>query len=172
MDILSKRSLVVLAICAMHGSYEAAVAGEMEPVGQAKLLALSDATAIMPEVMASIIGLLAAFTWWWVTIGDLKTLRRADLHTYPSVPMLWPVPAALAIFIGTVAWIGTYQFEQLRSLDGYPRPVKVQIIAIDSSRALDLAQIAGSPSAQTMKSGAWTVASVDARTVRGSKSIE
>jgi hypothetical protein len=123
----------LLLICALQASREAAADGT-EPVGRAMLFALSDATAIMPEVIASLVGLLMAFVWWWMKVGDPKALRRADLQPHRSAPMLWPVPVALAIFLVSFAWIGSHQVEQSRSYDNPPRSQNAQIIALVSAR--------------------------------------
>jgi len=129
---VAKRSLLLMPVCGGLASCEAGTVDAIEPFGQAKLLVLSDATALMPSVMLSTFILLLVFGWWWLQVGNRHSIDRSVHSYHEREPALWPIPLVLALFLGNIAWVGIQQLQHLRSLGAHQRPIQVEVTALDS----------------------------------------
>lgn len=92
---------------------------------------LLNSTVIMLAVVVPVILMAVAFSWWFRT-GNTSAKRRLDwTYSGPMEVLVWGVPAAVIMFLGGIAWIGSHDLDPGKPIESANAPLEVQVVSLD-----------------------------------------
>jgi cytochrome o ubiquinol oxidase subunit 2 len=101
------------------------------PIGDAELLILYDATAIMLGVVVPVILLTIGFAWWF-RASNSRARYLPDWEYSGRIEMIvWSIPALVIIVLGGIAWIGSHELDPPRPIESAVAPLDVQVVSLD-----------------------------------------
>ncbi len=117
-----------LLLCGCHG-------GVLDPkgvIGQANRTLLIDSLAIMLAIVIPTIVATFAFAWWY-RASNKKARYLPDWEFSGSIELVvWAIPLMTILLLGGVTWIGSYQLDPAKPIEGKGGPaLDVQVVSLD-----------------------------------------
>ncbi len=101
------------------------------PIGQAELVILFDALAIMLAVIVPVIVLTLAFAWWFRE-GNSRARRLPDWSYSGRIEMIvWSIPALVVLFLGGIGWISAHRLDPKAPIASQAEPIAVEVVSLD-----------------------------------------
>lgn len=101
------------------------------PVTAQELTILGDATVIMLAVIIPVILLILSFAWWFRDTNKAATYLP-DWNYSGSIELIvWSIPAAVIMFLGGVAWIGSHDLEPSKPIASKAKTIEVEVVSLD-----------------------------------------
>jgi cytochrome o ubiquinol oxidase subunit 2 len=125
--------LLVAAPLALGGC-GLAEAPMLDPKGPITLIErdlLFDAFGLMLIVVIPVFVMAAVFTWFYRPASKHDVYKPDWGYSVWMDALVWLVPAALVIAIGTMVWESTHKLDPYKSIDPDQRPLEVQVVAQD-----------------------------------------
>ena len=125
------RIVALLLGCGILASCREGVLDPHGPVGQAELVILYDATAIMLAVVIPVIILTLAFAWWFRS-GNKRATYRPNWEYAGRIELIvWAIPALVILFLAGIAWIGSHDLDPPKPLESRTPPLEVEVVSLD-----------------------------------------
>ena len=101
------------------------------PVGVGNSTLLLDSLAIMLAIVVPTIIATIAFAWWFRASNN-KARHLPDWEFSGSIEIVvWFIPLLTILLLGGVAWIGSYEFDPFKPVEGNGKPLEVQVVSLD-----------------------------------------
>jgi cytochrome o ubiquinol oxidase subunit 2 len=101
------------------------------PVGSAQRTIPFNSLAIMLAIVVPTILATLAFAWWF-RASNTRARYRPDFVFSGRIELIvWSIPTLVILFLGGVIWIGSHQLDPARPLDGWGKPLEIQVVSLD-----------------------------------------
>ena len=125
------RGVALASLGALLASCREGVLEPHGPIGNAELVILYDATAIMLAVVIPVILLTIGFAWWF-RAGNTRARYLPDWEYSGRIEMIvWSIPALVIVFLGGIAWIGSHDLDPPRPIESAAAPLEVEVVSLD-----------------------------------------
>ncbi len=101
------------------------------PVSAQERIILLNSMAIMLAIVVPTIVATVVIAWWFRT-GNRRAKRQPEFVYSGKVEMVtWSIPLLTILFLGGIAWIGSFSLEPSEPVDAPKSPVEIQVVALD-----------------------------------------
>lgn len=125
------RLVGILLGCMLLTSCREGVLDPRGPIGQAERVMLGDATAIMLAVVIPVIVLTLGLAWWFRSGNPRATYRPEWEYAGRIELIVWAIPALVILFLGGMAWIGSYELDPPKPLKSSAPALEVEVLSLD-----------------------------------------
>ncbi|MFC4626391.1 ubiquinol oxidase subunit II [Daeguia caeni] len=125
-------SFAVLALMALlAGCQNQVLLSPKGQVGMEERDLIILATCIMLLVVVPVIVLTLCFAWKYRASNE-KADYQPDWHHSTKIELVvWLIPLAIIIALGTVTWISTHKLDPYRPLESNVEPINVEVVSLD-----------------------------------------
>jgi cytochrome o ubiquinol oxidase subunit II len=113
------------------GLAEAPMLDPKGPITRVERDLLFDAFGLMLIVVIPVFVMAFVFVWFYRPASKHDVYRPDWGYSAWMDALVWLVPAAIVIAIGTLVWEYTHRLDPYRSIDSDQRPLEVQVVAQD-----------------------------------------
>jgi len=120
-----------LAPLALLAGCKGGVTDPKGPIAAGNLTLLIDSMAIMLAIVVPTIVATIVFAWWF-RASNKKARYLPDWEFSGSIEIVvWAIPLLTILLLGGVAWIGSYEFDPYKPVEGEGKPLEVQVVSLD-----------------------------------------
>ncbi|GAB5470025.1 MAG: ubiquinol oxidase subunit II [Rhodospirillales bacterium] len=101
------------------------------PIAQTQHDLLFEAAGIMLIVIVPVWLMAAFFTYRYRQSNESATYKPDWGFSLPIELLVWAVPAAIIVVLGTLVWVETHKLDPYRPLTGDAPPLEVEVVAQD-----------------------------------------
>ena len=81
---------------------------------------------VVPVILATL-----AFAWWFRASNTRARYLPTWEYSGRIELIVWSIPALVVFFLGGIAWIGSHDLDPARPLPSSPKPLEVDVVALD-----------------------------------------
>jgi cytochrome o ubiquinol oxidase subunit II len=101
------------------------------PIAAAEKSILLGSVAIMLAIVVPTIAAIFACAYWF-RHSNTRARYEPNWEYSGAIELVtWSIPALTVILLGGVAWIGSYQLDPARPVEGTGPPVRIQVVSLD-----------------------------------------
>jgi cytochrome o ubiquinol oxidase subunit 2 len=126
------KALTLVILCGVLASCKWATLETRGLAGEAERLILSDARAIMPNMIALAVFLVLVFALWWSWAGRQREHDRLEWEfSIARKRIVWSIPAVVVVFMAGIAGASSNALDRLRGGRARQTPVEIEVIALN-----------------------------------------
>ncbi|WP_175945820.1 ubiquinol oxidase subunit II [Caballeronia sp. BCC1704] len=100
-------------------------------IGAAESSLIATATFTMLLVVVPVILLTLIFAWRYRASNQNATYAPKWTHSTAIEVVVWAIPAAIILFLGTLTWKTTHELDPYKPLQSEVKPINVEVVALD-----------------------------------------
>ncbi|WP_244850739.1 ubiquinol oxidase subunit II [Caballeronia sp. SL2Y3] len=100
-------------------------------IGAAESSLIATATFAMLLVVVPVILLTLIFAWRYRASNTKATYAPKWTHSTAIEVVVWAIPAAIILYLGTLTWKTTHELDPYKPLQSEVKPINVEVVALD-----------------------------------------
>ncbi|MDR5856303.1 ubiquinol oxidase subunit II [Caballeronia sp. LZ062] len=100
-------------------------------IGAAESSLIATATFTMLLVVVPVILLTLIFAWRYRASNTNATYAPKWTHSTAIEVVVWAIPAAIILFLGTLTWKSTHELDPYKPIQSNVKPINVEVVALD-----------------------------------------
>ena len=101
------------------------------PVASAERTILLNSLAIMLAIVVPTIIATLGFAWWYRASNTRARYLPSWAYSGRLELIVWSIPLLVILFLGGIAWLGSYELDPARPLPSRAPPLEIQVVSLD-----------------------------------------
>jgi len=124
-------AIAAFLLTSVLGGCKEGVLAPVGPIGRSENQILMETFVAMMLVVAPVIFLTLAFTWWFRASNRRAAFRPEWSYSGKIEFTVWIIPLLLIVFLATLAWSGAHDLDPYQPLQSARKPVRVEVVSLD-----------------------------------------